>query len=452
MATATTSKAAQATAARTVRPRYLLPILLAAGIVVACYAASPNFHDAEGRGAAPYAGDFLQEWIGGYMVLCGERERFYDPTYAQALEHDPQVVPFQWDDDRYLPIVYPPFYYLLVSPLALLPLKPAAWLWAALMVSALAATCWLLHRAVSQGAGVFAVWRQPADTATWERRAKWAASAPWAIVAAVAFVPLLENLTSSQKGTVCLLILTATFLLLDRRRPFAAGLVFGLLAFKPQLTLVIAVAMLLKRQGRFVAGGAATGAALVGLCFLLGTDVCRQYFEFATGAADYMRNAGYDLHKSHCLYGFFTLLFGVGTSAKAATALTAGGVVLLLVRMLRGNLRPGTPRFSVQFSGLVVATLLLSPHLFTYDLTILLLPAFLLLFLIGAGGRLRLASLTAWLLLGLYAAAGFSVSLARQYGVQLTVPLMVCLLAVLLWESAASRYAAIELSPAPKPA
>ncbi|MEQ8789016.1 MAG: glycosyltransferase family 87 protein [Pirellulaceae bacterium] len=447
--TTTNSPAAVSASRLDARPGMRLPLLAAAVIVVACYACSPNFQYVEGPEASPYAGDFLQEWIGGTIVLEGDWGRFYDPAYAQSLEHDPQVTPFEWDRSRYLPIVYPPFYYLLISPLALLPMKAAAWIWAALMIAALAAAFWLLHRAATRGDGVFAECGRTTDDAPSQRRARWAAFAPWGVVAAVAFVPVIETLTSSQKGTVCLLILTATFLLLNRQRPFAAGLVFGLLAFKPQLTIVIAVAMLLKRQGRFVAGGAATGATLVGLCLLLGGDVCRQYFDFASGAADYLRNAGYDLHKSHCLYGFFTLLAGgAGPWAKGMTALAAGGVVLLLVLLLRGELRPGASRFAMQFSALVVATILLSPHLFTYDLTILLLPAFLLLVLIARGGEtLRHASLTAWLLLGLYAAAGVSASLAAQHSLQLTVPLLVSLLAVLAWETGAGRYARLDLSP-----
>jgi hypothetical protein len=434
------SVAAQTAARGIARRGHALPWIAAAAIVVGCYAFSPNFRYFGGQHASPYAGDFLQEWIGGYIVLHGDRSRFYDSDYAQALEHDSRVVPIAWDESRYLPIVYPPFYYLLVSPLSLLPLRAAAWLWAVLMIAALAATAWLLQRAVARREGVFALWKPVSEQERERepRRALWPALAPWAIVAAVAFMPVIENFTSSQKGTVCLLILTATFLLLDRGRPLAAGLVFGLLAFKPQLTLVIAVAMLLKGQWRFVAGGAITGSALVGLCFALGADVCRQYYEFATGAGDYLRNAGYDLHKSHCLYGFFTLLAGEPNAlAKAATMLSAAGVMLLLVQSLRGRLVPGGRRFAVQFSVLVIATLLLSPHLFTYDLTILLLPGFLLLFVLAAGARkLHSPRLIGWLLAALYAAVGFAPTIAEKMGVQLTVPLLVSLLTTLAWQAA----------------
>jgi hypothetical protein len=418
-----------------------LPLLAAGAIVVCSYAFSPNFRHAAGPNAAPYAGDFLQEWVGGHIVLRGDRERFYDPAYAQALEHDRRVVPLEWDESRYLPIVYPPFYYLLIAPLALLPLRVAAWLWAVLMIAALAATAWLLERAVAGRVGVFSLWTDSAAAQHSRRRTLWQALAPWAIVAAVAFVPVIECFTSSQKGTVCLLILTATFLLQNGKKPLAAGLIFGLLVFKPQLTLAIAAAMLLKGQWRFVVGGTITGVALAGLCLAMGTDVCRQYVEFATGAADYLRSAGYDLHKSHCLYGFFTLLAGgPNEQAKGATLLAIAAVVLLLVQMLRGRLEPGGRRFAVQYSGLVLATLLVSPHVFTYDLAILLLPGFLVVFLLATElERFSSPALIAWLLALLYALAGVSPAVAERCGVQLSVPLLVSLLAALAWQAAKDR-------------
>jgi hypothetical protein len=416
------------------RHRLWLPLLLSAAIIVAAYALSPNFRFAEVRSEGPFAGDFLQEWLGGSIVLYGDYTRFYDPDYAQALQHDPQLVGFEFPSRQYLPIVYPPFYYVLISPLSLVPVWLAAWIWAVLMVGCLAGALAMLAgyaanrlrrtlpdaRALATGA-----------SGTADLRRCLVAALPWALPAALLYQPLLESLTSNQKGTVCLLLLTATFLLLNRGRPLAAGMVFGLLAFKPQLALVIAAAMLLKRQWRFVGGGAVTGAALAAVSLMLGFDVCRQYVAFATGTADYLSTGGYALEKSHCLYGFFALLLGgAGPAARVATLAAAAGVVYLLARLLRGPLVPGTPRLAIQFSGLVVATVLLSPHLFTYDLTILLLPMFLLAVEITDGSEFPAADrrrLTV-ILVTLFILPGVSVTIASTSGVQLTVPVLVAML------------------------
>src|SRR5687768_15839015 len=96
---------------------YATTLLLLAGI----FLGSPNFRLASGPEARPFGGDVLQEWIGGYIVRSGDYARFYDVTYAQALEHDERLIGFAWQQSEYFPIVYPPFYYWLVSPLSWLP-------------------------------------------------------------------------------------------------------------------------------------------------------------------------------------------------------------------------------------------------------------------------------------------------------------------------------------------
>ncbi len=420
------------------RNPFWFPLLLATGIVIAAFAFSPNFHFADDRAEGPYAGDFLQEWLGGYMVRSGDYDRFYDPEYACDLQHNPQLVGFAFPDDRYLPIVYPPFYYLLISPLSLLTLRAAAWVWAVLMVACFAVTAAGLRRYAARRLGpnpprdLCAA--PPCPTARHPDRGSILAILPWLLPVAVLYQPLVEGLTSNQKGTVCLLLLTLTFLQLNRGRPLAAGLVFGLLAFKPQLTLVMGAAMLFKRQWWFLLGGIITGVVLTGLSLVTGVDVCRQYIEFATGAADYMGTAGYALEKSHCLYGLFVLLFGdTGPLARVLTLVAGVGVIYLVARLLRCPIRPGTSLMAVQFSGLVVATVLLSPHLMTYDLTVLLLPMFLTLVELcrdkrwPATGRWWLVAL----LVLLFVLPGLSVRIAALTHVQLTVPVFAAFLFVL---------------------
>lgn len=436
MSLATTSPAAMPleTVGRRARVTTLkVPVIVAALVVATTFWCSPNFIVQNGPDAAPFAGDFLQEWLGGYIVRAGDHSRFYDVDYAIALQHDPQLVGFQWKQSEYLPIVYPPFYYVLTVPLSYLPVHLAARIWVALMTAAFAASVWLLVRASSVRTSCLAGWL-PVAGQELAANSVWFAVAPWLVTLAVFFAPLIENLVSSQKGTVCLLLLTSTFLLLDAKRPFTAGVVFGLLAFKPQFTLVIAVAMLAKRQWRFVGGGAVTGLLLIGVSLSLGWDVGRQYFEFATGMASYIYNQGYDLTKSHCLYGFFALALGLEqiVLVKVLTVVAAIAVLAMVAKSLSGELKFGEPRFAVQFAAMIVATLLLSPHLFSYDLTMLLLPMFLLAVpqvrttMTASDRRTVLAAVMA-----LFATAGFSQDVARQTNWQLTTIAMTWLLVLL---------------------
>ncbi len=425
--------------------RYMIPVVLTALIIACVYYFSPNFHlaDTPRETSSPYAGDFLQEWLGGYIVRSGDHSRFYETSYAQHLQHDFHLVGITWDKSRYYPIAYPPFYYLLLSPLSVLSYHMAAWIWAVLMVSCFVAFIALLHWSAAIPTGVFACWCRETIAVIPSRQRLWQTIVPWTILAAVLFVPMLENFSSSQKGAVCLLILTCTFLLLNKGRSYLAGLVFGLLAFKPQLTLVIAVAMLLKQQWRFVFGGVTTGAVLVGLSLLVGVDVCCQYFKFATSTADYIQTCGYDLSKSHCLYGFITLLaHGESMIAvRITTLIFTVAIIGMLALLLRGVLKLDKPRFALQFSGLVVATVLLSPHFFTYDLVVLLLPMFLLGFaLVHRAITSRYSQCMIWLLVSIYVLAGYSPQIAGLCSIQITTLFMLALLVILMLEVRMQKY------------
>ena len=348
-----------ARAARTFRSHPTAWAAAATLIVFALvYCASPNFRPDFDPSLGPYGGDFLQEWIGGYLVRTGQAGRLYDEPFVRRLQHDPGLIGFDWNQDRHLPMVYPPFYYAAVSPLSLLPMPAAALVWAAIMLLFLIATQVLLARTLAAPAGRTA----------------------WLWPCAVLFAPLLENLTSNQKATVLLLLFAATYVLLRRGRSFAAGAVFGLLAFKPQLAILIGVVMLWKRQWRFVAGAAMTVLALFLTSLALGTDVCRDYLAFSTGTPDYLLTAGYDLAKAHCWYGFFHLaLAGASDAAiRWASLIAIAATIGVVGRLMSGPLQIKSARFVAQYSGLVIASLLVSPHLLTYDLTVLLLPALLL--------------------------------------------------------------------------
>lgn len=384
-----------------------VPLLLTTVILLR----SPNFRLTSGPKAEPFGGDFIQEWTGGWMLQHGDPARFYDPAYISRREHDAALVGFEWDHDAYLPMVYPPFWYLLVSPLSALPFKIAATVWTLLMTLALVAALLLLRH--------------------WLLKAHGAAMPIGILMLSLAlpvYPPLLESLGSGQKGTLLLLLFAATFVLLDRKRPFMAGVVFALVAFKPQLTLVVGGAMLLKRQWRFIAGGVTIGTILVGLSFYAGGDLCRQFFDLCSGMGDYVKTHGYDLHKAHCWWGACQLLLNGAPDAVVKACAGAGSLVTiaLLASILREPFAYGTGVFARQFAALTIATLLLSPHLFTYDLTLLLLALFLLTCGPGAvDARFR------WLPVAMFVMAGLSADLARSTGVQSSVLLMMALLVLI---------------------
>ncbi len=179
-----------------------------------------------------------------------------------------------------------------------------------------------------------------------------------------------------------------------------------------------------------------TGLLLLGLSSIsLGMDVTLQYFKLCLGFGDYLQTSGYDYHRAHCWSGAFHLLLGglPHFVVQAATLLATAVTMLMLARLCRGPLDFSSDRFCVQYSGLVIATALLSPHLYTYDLAFLLLPMYLLTVLLIRGGdplqnhRLALIGTLAALL----AMVGVFVIFAEATRIQLTVVSMFVLLVLL---------------------
>jgi len=429
-------------------PRHSLrAVLLVSTVFLALvFLRSPNYAQFSDAGITPFAGDYLQEWIGGYVVRTDSAVALYDEARVRSLQHDEHLVGFRWDQSHFFSMVYPPFYYVLLSPLSYLPYTVSAWIFTLAMVGCYFATGMLLVRDTHNSGDC----SSRCDALQSKLRLM-----PWCIVLALFFVPLIRSLTTGQKGTLCLLIFTGTYLLLKSKRSFTAGMMFGLLLFKPQLVVIIGLVMLVKKQWRFVAGAGTTGLLYAGIMFALGPDVCWQYVQFCTGVTDYVHTSGYDLYKSHCLYGFIVLLAGgkATVAVKCATALAAVLILGVLWQLLSRKFDPSEDRFGQQFSGLVITSLLLSPHLFTYDLTILLLPMWLL-----TVDTLRKQmtqpsrQATMWLVVGLFVVSGFSHIIAAVGGLQLTTLLMLGLLITLRQtirgeEKAECRQLVIDCSP-----
>jgi hypothetical protein len=335
-----------------------------AAILAAFLAFSLNFRWSEER-EDPYAGDFPHEYAGGWIVRAGDPSRLYDRGYFSDVTHDPAVVGFRWRTDAFLLPLYPPFYYLWCVPLSWLDYRSAAHLFTALTVAALIASTVLI--------------------ADLDRKARGALG--WWVAASLCYPPVIESLTGGQKGTVFLLLFAITYRLLARRQLFVAGAVFGLAAVKPQLMLVLSLVMLVQREWRFVAGLAATGVVLGVQSLIIGWKPSLDWVDsmLHPWAHTVM------VTRSHNWLGFARLLLGEYSGPAVLglwlSLLAATGIVLW--RVLGGRLEYESRRFRIQFAAIVLATPLVSPHLYTYDLAILVLPLILLALAMPEGAVAR---------------------------------------------------------------
>ncbi|MDG1874768.1 MAG: glycosyltransferase family 87 protein [Mariniblastus sp.] len=387
---------------------FCLPLLLAASILFV----SPNFQSVDGGvRASPMGGDFLQEWVGAYVARSADRDKLYDLNHIKAVQHDQRVVGFSWPEKDYFPMVYPPFYYQLLRPMTVMDYCFAMKVWLFLSGLSVSFSFWLLFR-----------FYRPSR--------KWLGVGG---VAAMLFVPLIICLIMGQKSTFLLLILTGTFVLFYNERPFWSGLVFGLIAFKPHLGVVIGIAMLLKGRWRFAAGALTTVVAMVGVSFFVSPQLWYDYLKIVGGMGDYVETGGYLLADSHGMWGAVQLTFSQFNMPdwfiKLIALMASLVVTILLWRVIRG---PSNPIGEESFAAMVLATVMLSPHFYTYDLTILLLP--MLLMATSMSRRKPVPKeglLLGGVCVGIFVFAGSFKTFATSTSLQFSLPLMIAALVLL---------------------
>ncbi len=291
--------------------------------------------------------DFVHFYVFGSLVNDGRADLLYDAPAQQAIQT--RLVPAS-SGHWYMP-VYGPQTALLFAGFARLPYLWAALVWACLSLLFYLSCVWALWRA------------SPALLAYKEHT----------LLAALGFLPLYTLVMGGQTSVIPLICLTAGYLALRGDRTWWAGVAFGFLAIKPQFGVAIAVVMLARREWRVIGGAIAAIAAQVGLSMLvLGTGPMLAYVRMLRRSPGLAALLEPDLSLLHSLRAFWTLLVPSQTAALALYALTAGGVLVLAARLWRPSVR-----LSVRYAALVLATVLVSPHLGVYDL-VMLVPAFIL--------------------------------------------------------------------------
>ena len=386
----------------------VVAVFAVVGFLVGLFGWSANFREPESGEEMLSGGDYVQFFVAAQLIRHGQNDRLYDFEHVRAFQHDPAVIPYEWDPDVFGLYAYPPFFVWFCLPFSYLPFHIGAMAWVVMMAGFLLAAVVLLARTVPGGRGWFG----------------------WALLGCLLYRPVVMSLYTCQNATLSLFVITLCYVLLGRGRPFAAGAAFALLAFKPQLTLVIGLAMLGTRQWRFLVGAVAGGLVLLGASLAISPSATVDYIRLAPGMSKWIDMPGMPIERMSCWYGFWRLAF-VGQPlhyAQAATVVTSVATLVPLVLILR---RRPSPDSAAWFAALVLGTVVLSPHLLSYDLTLLLLPLYLLATQVPQDGPAHpLGRLRLWVVL-LFAGACLSEPIAAATGVQVIVPLIVITLVVL---------------------
>jgi alpha-1,2-mannosyltransferase len=194
------------------------------------------------------------------------------------------------------------------------------------------------------------------------------------LVLTVSFPGFFQLILWGQASALALVCFTLAYLALRREKEFLAGLALGTLMFKPQLGLAGSVVFLALRNWKILAGGVLSAAAQVLAAWAYyGGGPIRDWMRTVLGVVDSLSMLEPKLYQTHSLRTFWNLLLIPPHISLALYVISASLVLVGMVMIWRTQLP-----LPVRYSALLLATVLVSPHLIVYDMVILA-PAFLLL-------------------------------------------------------------------------
>jgi len=322
-------------------------------LFLAAFAAAIAYLFATAHGLNDYAGrplgtDFSNVYAAGVSALHGNAAAPFDILKQQKLEQaifGPQTQLYGWH--------YPPFFLLIAAALAKLSYIPALIVWqvSTLLLYLIALRALLLRSASPELA-------QGKD---------------W-ILAALGFTAVFVNLTHGHNGFLTAALFAGALALLDEK-PWIAGLLFGLLAYKPQFGVMIPLVLIATGRWRTFAAAGATVLALAAVTTLLfGAEIWPAFFQSLRFTREVvLEQGGTGFQKIQSLFAAIRLLGGSVELAYAGQFVLFVIVAWVLVRLWREPLA-----FGLKGAGLCLAAILCTPYALDYDL-MLLAPAIALL-------------------------------------------------------------------------
>jgi hypothetical protein len=187
--------------------------------------------------------------------------------------------------------------------------------------------------------------------------------------------PAVYGILAGQLAIVALAIFVATLALLESDRALAAGLVCSLLAFKPQLLVVLPIFFVVVPRARRALIGLALGvAAQVALCFAIAFDATLAFPGALLRMSSYVETH-FRASLGFTWRSFFSLLVPhhlVLSNALGAIAIAACAIIATLAMYRsRGDLQRA-------FAIAILATFACAWHCAPYDWAVLALPAWIL--------------------------------------------------------------------------
>jgi hypothetical protein len=285
------------------------------------------------RNGKPLGTDFSNVYAAGSLTWQGRPAEAYQP----ALQHAEEQAVFSGREVPFYGWLYPPFFFSVAFLVASLPYAWGLAIWLAASLAAyLAAMRAILPR-------------------------------PETLLIAAAFPAVFINIGHGQNGFLTAALLGGALHWLDRR-PWLAGVLIGLLSYKPQFGVLIPVALLAGGRWSTIGAAVATIAALLAVSFVtLGGGVWHAFADSMTFTQTVvLEQGGIGWEKIQSVFSAMRM-WGAGVHLAYA-------VQIALALMLAASLAwlwQSNAEFELKASALATASLLATPYVLDYDLVAL---------------------------------------------------------------------------------
>ncbi len=295
----------------------------------------------------PVGTDFSNVYAAGTYALEGRP----DAPYDNFLQHQRERA-LLGDKAPFYGWHYPPFFLFIAAALALMPYGLALGVWQL--------TTFLLYLLSIHAILSFCA-RQP------NAPPGQAAIDPLWLLLAAAFPAVLINLGHGHNGFLTAALMGGALALLDRR-PALAGILFGLLSYKPQFGLMIPLVLLATQRWRAFGFAALTVVALtIATTVVFGPKVWDALLASTHFSRVIVLEAGgTGFHKIQSVFSWMRLWGGSVDLAYVMQGITIAALAVTMVWLWRSD-RP----YPLKAGALIIASLLSTPYALDYDMMVL---------------------------------------------------------------------------------
>jgi hypothetical protein len=303
-------------------------------------ATSDGLNDYQGR---PLGTDFSNVYAAGTYVLEGRTAAPFDWSAQYQREQEIFGATTQFYGWH-----YPPFFLFIAGALALLPYPLALVAWQGVTLA-----FYLFSMRAILIATPSSAWDGGKDKI-------------WLLLA-LAFPAVFVNLGHGHNGFLTAALVGSALVALNRR-PLTAGVLFGMIAYKPQFGLMIPLALVVAGRWRAFLAAAATVAALaLATTLVFGFDVWRAFFTSTHLTRLVVLEAGdTGWQKIQSVFSWVRMWGGSVPLAYAAQGLVMLALIGALVWLWRS-----AAAFPLKAAALAIAAVLATPYSLDYDLMVL---------------------------------------------------------------------------------